>query len=300
MRTFRAMNTDVSVTAAAAEEPAVAALVAETFEEAEQRFSRFRADSELSRLNRAREPVVVSEALFAALSRARAYAELTDGLFDPGVGGALAALGYDRSFAPGALDRPRVPDRPARVGRFADVKLDPISRRVERPEHVQIDLGGMIKGHTVDVAAEHLRGRGAIDAGGDAAVRGPSPTGEAWLVDVEDPQDASRTLATLAVRDAAVATSADNRRRWRAGNAVAHHLIDPRTQAAAVTDLAQVTVVAPHAELADVLAKTAFLLGAHEARRFLERQPGVGGVLVRRCGEVVFAGSVDVREVSDG
>ena len=55
--------------------------------------------------------------MFDALVTARRYVELTDGIFDPAIGGALVALGYDRSFAPGSLDRDS--DRPApRTARF--------------------------------------------------------------------------------------------------------------------------------------------------------------------------------------
>ena len=98
--------------------------------------------------------------------------------------------------------------------------------------------------------------------------------------------------------DAAVATSSGNRRRWRVGDAIAHHLVDPRTQTSSASDLAQATVVAPSTESADVLAKTVFLLGAREGRAFVERRPGIGAVLVQRSGAVLFLGDLDVREVA--
>lgn len=296
MFTFRAMNTVIEVTASDSEE-AIAGQVAVTFDEAERRFSRFREDSELSALNRADGAFAASPELFDMLSRARRYAEMSDGLFDPAVGGILSALGYDRSFAPGALDRESARS-PPRKARFLDVVLDAQTRAVFRPPHVHIDLGGMAKGHTVDRAAVHLVGSGAIDAGGDAIVRGPAPNGGEWLVEIEDPQEPSRTIATLAVSNAAVATSAPNRRRWRVGAGIAHHLIDPRTGTSSTSDLLQATVVASCAELAEVLAKTVFLMGVRDGRRFLGRQPGVGGVLVRASGDPVFVGEVDVREVA--
>ncbi len=299
MFAFRAMGTEVTVTAPGPEEAVVAARVLGTFEEAERRFSRFRDDSELAALNRESGPFVASEPLFRALTRARVYVRMTGGIFNPGVGGALVALGYDRSCAPGALDRASEPSRP-REASLLEVTLEPATRTVRCPPHVQLDLGGMIKGATVDAAAVHLPGDGAIDAGGDAVLRGRGPTGEPWWVDVEDPTDASRTLATLAVTDRAVATSAANRRRWRAGPRVAHHLIDPRTGASAETDLLQVTVLAPHAEVADVLAKTAFVLGEERGRRFLERWPAVGAVLVLRDRALRLVGDVDVREARRG
>jgi thiamine biosynthesis lipoprotein len=296
MYAFRAMNTDVQVTASGDEE-AVATQVSATFADAEDRYSRFRETSELSALNRAEGPFVASPELFQLLTRARSYVEMTDGLFDPGVGGTIIALGYDRSFAPGTLDRERASERPL-AGRFLDVMLDRETRTVWRPQHVRIDLGGIAKGSTVDVAARHLMGSGAIDAGGDAVLRGAGPSGDKWLVDIEDPNDPSRTVATLAVADAAVATSAANRRRWRVGDTFAHHLIDPRTRSYSATDLAQATVVAPSAELADVMAKTAFLLGGRDGRCFLERQPRIGAVLVHKSGGLVFVGALDVRAVA--
>lgn len=296
MFAFRAMNTDVTVTSDGDEE-AIASKVAATFAAAEDRFSRFRENSELSALNRAEGPFVASRELFELLGRARAYVELTDGLFDPGVGATLCALGYDRSFAPGALDRERALRRP-RAGHFLDVVLDHDTFTVHRPRHVQIDLGGIAKGSTVDRAGLHLAGQGAIDAGGDAVLRGSGPAGDGWIVEVEDPVDASRTICSIAISDAAVATSAGNRRWWRVGDRRAHHLIDPRTQAVSASDLAQTTVIGPSAELADVLAKTAFLLGAREGRRFLERQSGISAVLLPKHGRPTFVGAIDVREVA--
>jgi thiamine biosynthesis lipoprotein len=286
MRTFRAMNTDVAVITSS-DESRIAAAVERVFADAERRFSRFRADSELSQLNRADEPIAVSQPMFDALVRARDYVAMTGGMFDPGIGGTLAALGYDRSFAPGALDRDRDAEAPA-AARFGDIVLDPVRREVRRPAGLQIDLGGMIKGHTVDEAAALLPQIGAIDAGGDAVMRGPHD----WLVEIEDPRDAARILAFVRVRDRAVATSAATRRHWRVARAVRHHIVDPRTQRSAVTDLLQATVFAPTAELADVLAKTAFLLGTRAGRELIERRSDIGAVLVPHAGFPIVCGDL--------
>ena len=294
MATFRAMNTDVAVIVPGGDEPSVTDAVARIFADAERRFSRFRDDSELTQLNRAREPMVVSAELFDALVAARGYVELTGGIFDPAIGGALVALGYDRSFAPGVLDRDTEVAVP-RSGRFIDLGLDAARREVTRPLELRIDLGGMIKGRTVDEAGALLPRNGAIDAGGDAVLRGGPPDG--WPVRIEDPRDPMRTIATLRVRDAAVATSTANRRHWRVARSVRHHLVDPRTQRSAETDLLQVTVVAPTAELADVLAKTVFVLGAQRGQAFLERSKMgcVGAILVPAVGAPIVCGIVDVQ-----
>lgn len=293
---FHAMNTEVLVSDAAADEQAAGVRVAATFAAAERRFSRFWHDSELSRLNRTHGPMVVSAQMFDALVQARTYVDMTGGLFDPGIAATLIALGYDRTFSPGRLDRHEVMPTGS-PGRFAELILDPATRTVTRPPHLLIDLGGMVKGRTVDEAAHVLSQTSAIDAGGDAVLRGNPAGADAWLVDVEDPRDHRRVVATLGLANRAVATSTPNRRRWRTGTSMAHHLIDPRSQRPGNTDLLQVTVVAQHAELAEVLAKTVFLLGSRSGRAFLEAQSNVGGVLIRRDGAVLLVGDIDVREV---
>lgn len=293
---FRSMGTSVHVVAPdldAAAEEALVLDVARTFAESERRYSRFRPDSELSQLNRATGPHVVSRPLFEALRRARSYFELTEGLFDPTIGGALIAFGYARSFSPGVLDRDGAPSLPPRAS-MADVTLDPATCTVVRPPHVTLDLGGLIKGHTADRAGRKLPENGAVDAGGDAVVRGDGPEGAGWLVDVEDPHDPSRVALTVRARNRAIATSSPNRRRWKAGGRTVHHLIDPRTFEPSRSDLAQVTVLASFAELADVLAKTAFLLGRRSGGHFLSRLPGVGGVLIPDGGAPEITGDVEV------
>lgn len=297
---FHAMGTTVTVVAPRQDPAAEAALalsVEGLFAESERRYSRFRPDSELSRLNRSAGWTPVSTPLFETLRRARAYFETTGGLFDPTTGAALAALGYDRSFSPGALDRAALPAE-AEAARLCDVALDPARRAVLRPPHVTLDLGGLVKGHTADRAARRLPPDAAVDAGGDAVLRGDGPSGDGWLVDVEDPADPARTMLTLRIRNRAVATSAPNRRRWKTGAREQHHLIDPRTRRPSESDLAQVTVVAPAAEVADVLAKVTFLLGAREGARLLSSIPAASGVLVRSGGEVEIVGEIEV--VSDG
>jgi FAD:protein FMN transferase len=295
MWTFRAMNTDVSVSAPTlsdADEQRAACDVARVFAETERRFSRFRPDSELSDLNCAMEPVVVSPQMLELLLAAAAHAAETDGLFDATIETALVAAGYDRTFTPGGLDRDAPPARAAAP--VGSVVIDVPSRRVTRPLGLRFDFGGFLKGRTVDEAAALVPVPAAVEAGGDAMLRGDGPGGDGWLVDVEDPEDARVTLVTLRVRDRAVATSAPNRHRWRAGDQLAHHLIDPRTRTPSRSDLAQVTILAPSAERADVMAKAVFLLGEVNGAQLLTRHRDLGAVLVTGTGEVRILGDIEV------
>jgi FAD:protein FMN transferase len=297
MSTFRAMNTEITVLvpgAGATKEVDLADAVEHIFADAERIFSRFQPDSELSRLSKIGGPTVVSPFMFEALEHAREYWEMTGGWFDPMIGRALCAAGYDQSFSPGRLDRAaRTLAAPCR-GSFADVQLDRSTRTVTLPPGAVLDFGGFIKGRTVDLAATLLPDPAAVDAGGDAYLSGPGVDGRGWIVDVEDPFSAGRALLSLRVRDQAVATSGPNRRQWRIGNLLAHHLINPHTGESAQTDLAQVTVVCRSAELADVLAKTAFFRGYADGAAFLAGWPSVGAVFVLVDGRLRLQGRLEV------
>ncbi len=292
MPTFHAMGTEVTVhapTCGPIGEALLSVEVARIFAEAERRYSRFREDSELAALNRAREPMRVSRELLETLRDAQRWSERTRGVFDAGLGAALVGSGYDRSFRAGALDRVAPPAAAPR-GSLSELIIDEDACTVFRPAHVVIDLGGLVKGRTVDRAAA-LEEDIAVDAGGDARMRG-----DGWIVDVEDPRDERHTLLALRVCDRAVATSAPNRRNWLRGGRTHHHLIDPRTQRSAESDLAQATVVAETTEAADVLAKTVFLLGSTAGRAFVQSQPSVGAVLVRTDGTLDLVGDVEVAD----
>src|SRR4029077_5809440 len=112
---------------------------------------------------------------------------------------------------------------------------------------------------------DELRAEGAtgvcVNLGGDVRVEGESPSGEAWTVAVEHPGRAG-AIARVGIRRGAVATSTTLRRRWRSGDEVRHHLIDPTTGRPSWTRLTFATVVAGHAWTAEVLAKALVLRGA--------------------------------------
>ena len=71
----------------------------------------------------------------------------------------------------------------------------------------------------------------------------------------------------MLLRDIGAATSGTEGRRW---GPELHHLIDPRTGRPAVTDLVEVSVLAATGADAEVLAKTALLLGREAGARFLD------------------------------
>jgi thiamine biosynthesis lipoprotein len=254
----------------------------------EARWSRFRPDSDVARLNRAAgAPVRVTPDTLLIMSLVVDAWKLTEGRFDPTVVGALEANGYDRSFA--AIGRgPAGPARPMPASGLAGVALDVSGSTVTLPPHVGIDLGGIGKGTAADLVVMKLLAAGAqgacLNLGGDLRASGHAPGPGGWVVAIEDPFRPERELARVAVDDGAVATSSRLLRAWDRGGSSYHHLIDPASGLPCHSGLAAVTVVAGCAWWAEVLATATFVAGLEDGARMLEEH-GVTGVLVDDRGE---------------
>jgi thiamine biosynthesis lipoprotein len=173
------------------------------------RLTRFDPASELCALNAdPRAEVPASPLLRRAVQAALLGARQTGGLADPTLLGAVEAAGYARTrvgVEPASLDaalRAAPPRRAATPGRrWREVEVREGS--ILRPPGLRIDLGGSAKGLAADWAASQLRGRFAVDCGGDVRVGG---THDVAL---------RGTAHTLRITDAAIATSGIDRRVWR-------------------------------------------------------------------------------------
>jgi len=284
-QTARAMGTELAVVLPDGRAD-LAGGVWRLFAHWEAALSRFRADSELSRLNRsAGRPFAASALLFDVVATAVAAAEATGGLYDPTILHALVAAGYDRSFDELPADVPGGPmpgPHPLREG-WRAVLLHPVHRTIALAPGVGIDLGGIAKGMAVDAAIDALAAAGVdaalVEAGGDLRVTGLPPGERAWTIAVPTP---TATYAVPLVRGA-LATSGVARRRWQRAGRPAHHLIDPRTAEPARSSAWAVSVGAATCREAEVAAKALFLLD-DEARGPWARERGLAALVQRPDG----------------
>ena len=239
-------------------------LAAAQVREYEERFSRFRPDSELSRLNESlQEQVPVDEELGGLLARSVEYARISGGLFDPVVLNDLLALGYDRTFEEVRTQTDGKTSAQGPRFRWRDISVDAAGRTVVRPFGARIDLGGIAKGAAVDAAMVELnRYPGVlVDVGGDIRVRGRPDDADSWIIAVEDGQKNNGALGYIRLRDGAVATSSLRKRRWVHNGEAVHHIIDPRSGQPARSDVLQCSVIADTTEHAEVAAKVGFIRG---------------------------------------
>ncbi len=245
------------------------------FDAVDVALSRFRADSELTALNRLAGTGSVVEAswrLRTAVAAIHRAGRITEGRFDARVLSALERIGEHGA----ALDG----DIPGDPGPGRRALRDRAPRRISVPD-APLDMGGIGKGLALRWAAARAidvlpaRAGLLLEAGGDLVHAGEPPP-DGWLVGIEDPVGGAGSdaepIAVVAVRAGAVATSSIRIRRWIGpdGRPV-HHLVDPRTGEPARTGLIAVTVAALDPAWAEVWSKALFLAGrtgiGDEARR---------------------------------
>jgi thiamine biosynthesis lipoprotein len=226
--------------------------------------SRFRLDSELSRINaaaatgpvRTRVSPLLADLLAAALDVARR----TEGRVDPTVGAALIGLGYDRDYLAIVPDGAAVRPVPPRV-RWEAVRLD--GDVVHVPAGVILDLGASAKAvaadHAAALVADRLGTGVLVNLGGDLATAGSAPSG-GWQVEVRDRDDDPVTHIVLPA-GFALATSSTRSRSWRRGGLTLHHIVDPSTGAPVEPAWRSVSVAAPRCVEANALSTAAIVRG---------------------------------------
>ena len=230
-----AMTTDIQMQFWA-EDPAVAKQAGDAvlamFQRIDEQMSRYREDSELSRVNReaAAGPVEITDSLLSVLQQAQQVSELSEGAFDISFGSVGYLYDYREKRQPTAEQL----EAGLAAVNYRSILLDPDANTVRfLSEGVRLDLGGIAKGYAVDRGIEILKSfgirHGRLSAGGDMRLLGDK-RGKPWIVGIRDPRLENQNALVMPLSDVAVSTSGDYERFFldEAGERV-HHILSPAT-----------------------------------------------------------------------
>lgn len=240
----------------------------------EEKFSRYRDDNIVARINRAAgQPVEVDEETANLLDFAARIHELSGGLFDITSGVLRRAWTFD--------GKSRVP---------SDTEIAPLLALVgwhkaiwQRPRIIllpgmQIDFGGVGKEYAVDQAMLAVRAITQVPVlvnfGGDLAISGPRAQGGPWRVGIESiaaPAGTAQAGRLVELSAGALATSGDTYRYVNANGERLSHILDPRSGMPVRGAPRSITVAAPTCTHAGMLTTLAMLKGP-DAEDFLRRE----------------------------
>lgn len=227
----------------------------------DEKFSRFKATSELHRLNTSNgDWCKVSIEFFQVLKKCVVIAEETNGVFDPSVGGILASYGYGL---------PKNFTLPSPLPTYRDIAFNDRELSIRLARGQIIEPASIVKGLAIDKAGEELANLPSfmINAGGDILTRGSFKDGALWNVAIQDPHDTRAIVSAIGVRDTGVATSGIYQTHGEKDGKKWHHLINMKTGEASYDQgsIISATVIAPTCEQADTEASLAILLGHNQA-----------------------------------
>jgi len=283
---FQAMACENEVQLYASDARAAASMAGRVMAEVrriEAKYSRYRADSVVGRINAAAgsEPVLVDEETEGLLGYADAVFRQSDGRFDITSGVLRRAWNFKEARLP---DSRKLAEAVALIG-WDRVQRE--GRRIRLPQAgMELDFGGFGKEYAVDRAADLCLAsgwqHGLINLGGDLRILGPQADGRPWQIGIVDPRHPERAIATSALSGGAMATSGDYERYIEVDGRRYCHILDPRT-GYSVRAWQSVTAVASRCLVAGSFTTIAMLMGAEEGDEWL-RQSGAPFFAVRADG----------------
>lgn len=197
----------------------------------EARYSRYRADSFLSEINRVAAiggRIMVDEETAGLLNYAATCHRESGGLFDITSGLLRRAWRFDRGALP---DPAQIRELLARVGweklRWTPPVLEfPLSG-------MELDFGGVVKEYAADRVAALCRQAGArhgfVNLGGDIKIIGPRADGGPWRIGIRHPRRPGTLIQTLSLHGGALASSGDYERCIVLDGVRYSHVLHPKT-----------------------------------------------------------------------
>jgi thiamine biosynthesis lipoprotein len=231
----------------------------------EARYSRYRADSWLSDINRVAArggTVAVDEETAGLLDYAFACYRKSFGRFDITSGPLRRCWDFNAA---------RLPETGAIAGLLPLIGMDKLDWAPPlltfRVAGMEIDLGGVVKEYAADRAAERCAALGIdgglVELGGDIRVVGPRPGG-GWEIGIRHPRDRGAVMAIIVLSGGGLASSGDYERFFELDGRRYCHLLDPVT-GWPVEGLSAVTVTAESCLVAGSVASMAMLKGREGA-----------------------------------
>ncbi len=226
----------------------------------ERKYSRYRADSFLSKINEVAASggsIDVDEETAGLLNYAQTCYELSDGLFDITSGILRQAWRFD---SPALPEDKIIQSLLAKIG-WQKLYWENSTLTFSQAE-MEIDFGGIVKEYAADRAATLCLNagisHGIVNLGGDIKIIGAHPDGKPWCVGIQHPRDKTKIWKTLKLKTGALASSGDYERCMVIDGVRYGHILNPKT-GYPVRHLAAVSVIADLCVVAGSAATIAML-----------------------------------------
>lgn len=293
---FFAMDTIMSITAYGSNSQSAVSTAEKEINRLDKLLSVQNENSEIFKLNRDKS-INASADTVNLLKRAMNFYILTDGAFDITTEPLTRAWGFYSGLENRVPSQNEIDNALKTVG-AEHINID--NKNITLDGNTSLDLGGIAKGYASAKTAQILKENGVssalISLGGNVRVVGSKPDGSDWSVAITDPDDNSKQVGTLAVRNTAVVTSGGYQRYFEENGHIYHHIIDTETGYPAQSGLKSVTVVSEDDTLADALSTGLFVMGLEKSSKLYSKNSALfGAVFVTDKNEIYITDNLENR-----
>ncbi|PIE39153.1 MAG: hypothetical protein CSA53_02965 [Gammaproteobacteria bacterium] len=269
--------------------------IADVLERLEASMSTYRPHSDISRFNKlsAGEPFTPDADFTVVLDAALEVGKKSGGAYDVTIGPLIEVWGFGAKGRRTTLPEKQEIEKALAASGVSALRWEKNLGQLTKTRPVGLDFSSLVKGYAVDAVALWLQSQGIeqylVEVGGELRVAGGKPNGQPWRVAIEQPEVMSGDIAaTLALTNAAVATSGDYRNFFEVDGKRYSHTIDPRTGYPVDHNLVSVTVIHDSAMFADAWATALLVVGTEQALR-LAKQYNLAVFLIRRKDDAFIA-----------
>jgi len=257
----------------------------ELVKDLEYKFSIFKDESEVSKLNKYKK-LKVSTDLLDVIKKAIYISEITDGAFDitcrP-----IINLYREKSKENELPTKREIEEILGNVG-CRRIKIR--DNFVILSDSMEIDLGGIAKGYIVDRVFQFLKlngiKNGLVNAGGDIYCWGLNEKKRDWKIGIENPFEENKIIGIFEIKNKGIATSGNYKRYLEIKNKKIGHIINPKTGLPVNGNIISVTVIAPNCTTADGLATGIFVLGIEKGLKIINELPHIECLIIDKEGEI--------------
>lgn len=226
----------------------------------EEKFSIFKENSEISRLNKLKK-INASEETVELIKKAIYISRITGGAFDITCKPVIDL--YKRKLKENKLpSKEEIKEVLKKVG-WKRIKIK--GREIEIGKNMEIDLGGIAKGYIIDKVSEFLKSKGVknglVNGGGDIYCWGLNQNRKKWEIGIRNPFKKDKIIGTFKITEKGIATSGNYERYIKIKEKKIGHIVNPATGMPAENLCVSVTVIAPDCTTADGIATGIFVLG---------------------------------------
>ena len=267
-------------------------------ERIEDLISEFRDHAFTTKINQTAgiQPVEVPLEVYQLIERSIQLSQLTQGAFDITAGPLKKIYRFKNenfSFPPKKIIQQTLEN----VG-WKKIQMNPKTLSVFLPfKNMHISFAAIGKGYAADrvkkVWLENGVRAGVINASGDLTAFGKRVNSKDWNVGIADPDDKSKMLFYVPLKNASVATSGDYEQFFMEKGIRYSHNINPIT-GMPLKGIKSVSIFSPSAELSDALATAVYVMGVDTGLHFVNQLPQTHAIIIDEKNEVSFSKKLDL------